>query len=128
MLLESGLEEHFFRNDFGMTMEPDDLVFYVKLDLKPECVAEWKAAVTAVIDRMSREAAFVSCSLQQDPGNPTVFTLYERWREPSVAAFIAHQFEGKQYRQAYEARLPGMLRAPRDTSVLRHMREWRRES
>jgi hypothetical protein len=38
-----------------------------------------------------------------------------------------NQFEGKSYRQAYEARLPGMLRTPRQTSVLRHVQEWRRE-
>jgi hypothetical protein len=36
-----------------------------------------------------------------------------------------NQFEGKSYRHAYEARLPGMLRTPRQTSVLRHVQEWR---
>ena len=103
-----------------------DLVFYVRLELKPECVEEWQAAVTDVIERMSREATFVSCSMQQDAEDPTCFTLYERWSEPSVDAFIRNQFEGKSYRQAYEARLPAMLRTPRATTVLRHIHEWRR--
>jgi hypothetical protein len=31
-------------------MPDGDLVFYVKLDLKPECVQEWRAAVAAVIE------------------------------------------------------------------------------
>ncbi|HEU6451858.1 MAG TPA: antibiotic biosynthesis monooxygenase family protein [Gemmatimonadaceae bacterium] len=106
-------------------MQDADLVFYVKLELKPECVEEWKAAVVAVIEQMSREPAFVSCSLQQDIEEPTRFTLYERWREPSVEAFIKNQFEGKDYRQEYEARLPGMLRTPRAPTVLRHIQEWR---
>ena len=108
-------------------MQEDDLVFYVRLDLKPECVAEWKAALMTVIELMFREAAFVSCSLQLDANDPMCYTLYERWREPSVDAFVKNQFEGKHYRQAYETRLPGWLRALRATSVLRRIKEWRRE-
>jgi quinol monooxygenase YgiN len=65
--------------------------------------------------------------MQQDADDPTCFTLYERWREPSVEAFVSNQF-GKEYRQAYEARLPTMLRTPRSTTVLRHVEEWRRTS
>ena len=72
---------------------------------------------------MSQEEAFVGCSLQQDICEPTCYTLYERWREPSLEAFIKNQFEGKDYRQAYEARLPDMLRTPRATTVLRHIQE-----
>jgi quinol monooxygenase YgiN len=108
-------------------MHVGDLVFYVKLDLKPEFVSEWKAAVIKVIELMSREATFVSCSLQQDAKDPLSYTLYERWREPSVEAFVRNQFEGKDYRQAYETNLPSWLRAPRTTSVLWHIQEWRRE-
>jgi quinol monooxygenase YgiN len=108
-------------------MQDGDLVFYVKLDLRPEFVSEWKAAVRTVIELMSRETAFVSCSLQQDANDPLSYTLYERWREPSVEAFVRNQFEGKDYRQAYETHLAGWLKAPRTTSVLRHIQEWRRE-
>ena len=108
-------------------MHDGDLVFYVQLDVKPEFVSQWKAAVTTVIEQMSREAAFVSCSLQRDATEPLRFTLYERWREPSVEAFMRNQFEGKDYRQAYEANLPGWLSAPRTTTVLWHIQEWRRE-
>lgn len=74
---------------------PADLVFWVRLELRPECVEEWKAAVIDVIEQMSREQAFVSCSIQQDAEDPNCFTLYERWREPSVETFLKNQFEGK---------------------------------
>lgn len=107
-------------------MSSGDLVFYVRLELKPERVEEWRAAVLDLIERMSNETTFVSCSLQQDLQDPACFTLYERWSEPSVEAFLRNQFEGKAYRQEYEARLPSMLRTPRATSVLRHVMEWRR--
>ncbi len=106
-------------------MQDADLVFYVELELKPEYVEEWKEAVVAVIEQMSREPAFISCSLQQHIDDPVCFTLYERWREPSVEAFIRNQFDGKDYRQEYEARLPEMLRTPRSPTVLRHIQEWR---
>ena len=103
-----------------------DLVFYVTLNLKPDCVDEWKVAVVDVIERMSKEPTFVGCSMQQDAQDPMCFTLYERWNEPSVEAFVKNQFEGKSYRHDYEARLPDLLRTPRAVAVLRHLREWRR--
>lgn len=110
-----------------MTTAPTDLVFYVTLNLKPEFVDEWKAAVVEVIERMSKEEAFVSCSMQQDTHDPACFTLYERWREPSVDAFVKNQFESKAYRFEYERRLPEWLRAPRVAAVLTHVEEWRRK-
>ena len=107
-------------------MADRDLVFYVTLDLKPECVEEWKASVIQVIDQMSREPAFVGCSMQQHAANPSCFTLYERWREPSVEAFVKNQFESKAYRTEYEERLPGWLNAPRSAAVLWHVDHWPR--
>ena len=105
-------------------MTNNDLVFYVQLDVKPERVDEWKAAVLDVIEQMAKESTFVACYLDQDPQEPTRFTLFERWRETSVEAFVANQFEAKSYRQAYEASLPALLRSPRITTVLRGVREW----
>lgn len=68
-------------------MASTDLVFYVRLHVRPERVEEWKAAVGEVIERMSKEDAFVSCYLHQDSADPNLFTLYERWAEPSVTIF-----------------------------------------
>ena len=107
-------------------MADRDLVFYVTLDLKPECVDEWKASVVRVIDQMSVEPAFIGCSMQQDAANPSCFTLYERWREPSAEAFVKNQFESKAYRTEYEQRLPGWLKTPRSAAVLWHVEQWPR--
>jgi quinol monooxygenase YgiN len=82
-------------------MSNDDLVFYVKLYVKPDCIDEWKAAVTAIIEEMSKEPAFISCHLHQDAREEGLFTLYERWSEPSVEAFMKNQM--KPYRIAAAA-------------------------
>jgi quinol monooxygenase YgiN len=103
-------------------MPDNDLVFYVKLFVKPGRVDEWKAAVTEVIEAMSREEAFISCYMHQDAGDENHFTLYERWAEPSVDAFLRNQM--KPYRIAYDARLEALLQRPREPQILKPMGEW----
>lgn len=105
-------------------MPHNDLVFYVKLFVKPECVQEWKDAVREVIAEMSKEDAFVSCYMHRDAQDATQFTLYERWAEPSVAAFLEHQ--AKPYRVAYDAKLERLLQRPREPQVLVPLGEWHR--
>jgi quinol monooxygenase YgiN len=105
-------------------MPTPDLVFYVKLFVKPECVAEWRAAVEEIITAMSAEPAFVACFLHQDSQDPNCFTLYERWVEPSVEAFLQHQM--KPYRLAYDAKLERLLQRPREPQILRPLGEWHR--
>jgi quinol monooxygenase YgiN len=105
-------------------MSSHDLVFYVQLQVKPDCVQEWKSAVIDVINHMSGESTFVTCYLHQDTQDASRFTLYERWREPSLEAFIKNQFEAKSYRKAYEEKLPTLLISPRTTSVLSTIEEW----
>lgn len=85
-------------------MPTDDLVFFVQLDLKPERVEDWMNAVTALIDRMSQEETFVTCLMDQSREDPNKFTLYERWRQPSLQAFLENQM--KEYRKVYEEMLP----------------------
>ncbi len=106
-------------------MDDRDLVFYVQLHVKPECVQEWQDALTELAACMAQETAFVSCTLHRDVEDENRFTLYERWREPSVDAFIRHQVTDKPYRQAYEERLPAWLQTPRTASVVRYVQEWR---
>ena len=105
-------------------MADGELVFYVKLYVRPERVEEWKRAVFEIIELMSKEDAFVACCLQQDTGDANLFTLYERWREPTVEAFMEHQM--KPYRREYEAKLPALLRRPREAEVLVPLGEWRK--
>lgn len=98
------------------------LVFYVKLQLKPECVDEWLDALHVLADRMAEEPAFISCDLHRDANDPTLFTLYERWNEASVADFLANQ--ATDYRATYEARLPELLQHPREPQVLELLQSW----
>ena len=105
-----------------MTMANTDLVFYVRLWVKPDRVDEWLSAVKPLIEQMSRESSFVSCYMHRDANDATQFTLYERWREPSVEAFLANQ--ATPYRAAYEALLPDLLQRPREPAVLLPLEEW----
>ncbi len=103
-------------------MANSDLVFYVKLHVKPECIEAWKHAVNEVIELMSEEDAFVTCYLHQDTQDTSLFTLYERWNESSVDAFVKNQM--KPYRKDYDAKLPALLQRPREASILDPLGEW----
>lgn len=106
-------------------MAAGDLVFYVQLRVKPDRIDEWRRAVDEIIECMSAEDAFVSCYLHSDAQDQCLFTLYERWREPSVEAFVANQ--NTTYRRIYEAKLPDLLQQPRDAAVLKPLGEWHKE-
>ncbi|MBW4579460.1 MAG: antibiotic biosynthesis monooxygenase [Tildeniella nuda ZEHNDER 1965/U140] len=104
---------------------PDrDLVFYVQFQVKPDCVQEWKDAVVEVINHMAKENTFVTCYMHQDTQDANRFTLYERWCESSVEAFVQNQLQAKSYRKAYEEKLPNWLELLRETSVLSCVNEW----
>lgn len=103
-------------------MPQDDLVFYVKLFVKPDRVDDWKIAVTEIIEEMSKEDTFVSCYLHQDANDESHFTIYERWAESSVEAFLQNQM--KPYRIAYEAKLESLLQRPREPQILKPLGQW----
>jgi quinol monooxygenase YgiN len=99
-----------------------EIVFYVKLFVKPGRIEEWRDAFSAIVAEMSKEDAFVSCYLHQDASDENQFTLYERWAEPSVEAFLRNQM--KPYRIAYDAKLESLLQRPREPQILRPLGEW----
>jgi quinol monooxygenase YgiN len=103
-------------------MANDDLVFYVKLHVKPECTQEWMQAFREIVEAMSKEKAFVACYLHQDATDKNLFTLYERWNEPSVEAFLQNQM--KPYRVEYDAKLQDLLQRPREAQVLLPLGQW----
>lgn len=105
-----------------MSAPDTPLVFYVKLQVKPERVQDWLDALHTLVDRMADEPAFVSCDLHRDAQDPTLFTLYERWNEASVEDFLAHQ--STDYRAAYDALLPELLQLPREPQVLELLQSW----
>lgn len=103
-------------------MANDDLVFYVKLHVKPDRVEDWKREFHAIAQAMSNEPEFIACYLHQDAADSNQFTLYERWAEPSVEAFLRNQM--KPYRVEYDARIEPMLQRPREPQVLLPLDEW----
>lgn len=105
-------------------MPNDDLVFYVKFRVNPDCVQEWRQAFQGIVEEMSREEAFVSCYLHQDASDETLFTLYERWAEPSVEAFLKNQM--KPYRVEYDEKLERLLQHPREAQILVPLGQWER--
>jgi len=92
--------------------------FYVNFHIKEECIDSWKKAAFNVLEQMSSEATFVNAFLHVDANDPTHFTLYEQWGEPSMEAFIKHQLQGKKYRENYEKMLPEWSKCPRTFSQL----------
>lgn len=105
-------------------MSNDDLVFYVKLHVKPQHVDEWREAFHTIVEQMRREEAFVSCYLHQDASDETLFSLYERWAEPSVEAFLKHQM--KPYRVEYDAKVERLLQRPREAQILVPLGQWKK--
>lgn len=103
-------------------MTSNHLVFYVKLHIKPDRIQEWRQAFREIVEAMSKEKAFVSCYLHQDYQDHNLFTLYERWAEPSAEAFLENQM--KPYRVKYDAKLPELLQRPREAQVLVPLGQW----
>lgn len=102
------------------------LVFYVEFNVKPDCIEKFLKGATGVLEAMSHEDAFVETYFHRDANNPNRFTLYERWNEPSMEAFVKNQLEGKAYREEYEAYLPDLLTSERTFSVLEPIGEWQK--
>lgn len=100
------------------------LVFYVEFEVKPECIDKFLKGATGVLEAMSKEDTFVSTYFHRDANNPNKFTLYERWTEPSMEAFMKNQVEGKSYRDEYESYVSDLLLSPRKFTVLEPIGEW----
>jgi quinol monooxygenase YgiN len=102
----------------------NELAFYVTFHVKPERVDEWQEAALKVLNAMCNEDTFVSCYMHRDAEDANKFTLYERWNEPSREVFMKNQLEAKNYRKAYEEKLPDMLQSPRKIDFLDSIQEW----
>ncbi|ENX3947888.1 putative quinol monooxygenase [Photobacterium damselae] len=103
---------------------PNNLIFYVEFDVKPECVEKFLQGATQVLEAMSKESTFVSTQFHRHTENPNKFSLYEVWNEPSMDEFVKNQLQGKSYRDEYESYLPELLATPRKFSVLESIGSW----
>jgi len=103
---------------------PDDLVFYVKYHIKPECLEEFQEHLFVLVENMAKEPAFVSAFVHQDTDDSTRFSMYERWQEASKEDFMTYQMASKAYRRIYEQRLPQMSATPRKIYILKPLAFW----
>jgi quinol monooxygenase YgiN len=97
----------------------DEVVFIVSFDLKPGCDEEFLALLMPVLDAMRHETTFINAVLHRDPEDPSRFMLYETWADLDDVAQVQIQ---RAYRQAYWARLPDLLREPRQIETWHPMR------
>jgi quinol monooxygenase YgiN len=96
-----------------------DVVFTILLHLKSGCESEFLRLLAPVLDAMRHETTFINAVLHQDPEDPTRFMLYETWADlDDVTQVQIH----RDYRQAYWARLPELLREPRQIETWRPVR------
>src|SRR5687768_3141053 len=99
--------------------EGSELVVVVSLHVKPGHEEEFLCLLAPVLDAMRHEATFVNAALHQDPEDPTRFMLYETWAKRDDLINVQMK---RAYRSAYEARLPEILREPRQAEVWRPLR------
>ena len=88
----------------------DQFVLLATVPIKPGREDEYFALVNAVNDAMRNEPTFVNTILHRAADDPTPSMPYKTWRGRDD--FFDVQMK-RPYRTEYEAKSPGLLRAPR---------------
>jgi quinol monooxygenase YgiN len=88
----------------------DEICVLVFLNAKPEFCDEFLQLLSPVLDAMRHEPTFISAVLHRSPEDPNNFMLYEVWADRDDLVNVQMK---REYRAAYEARLPDLLREPR---------------
>ncbi|HEX7124526.1 MAG TPA: putative quinol monooxygenase [Thermodesulfobacteriota bacterium] len=96
-----------------------EAVVVVSIHVKPGYEEEFLRLVTPVPDAMRHEATFVNAVLHRDPEDSTRFMLYETWADRDDLLRVQVH---REYRKAYWARLPEILREPRQIQVWQPVR------
>ena len=94
-------------------------VVIVSLHVKPGHEEEFLHLLMPVLDAMRHEATFINAALHRDPEDPTRFMLYETWADRDDLINVQMK---RPYRSAYEARLPEILREPRQVQLWQPLR------
>ena len=95
------------------------LVAIVSIHVKPDCREEFLRLLAPVLDAMRHEPTFINAVLHEDPEDPTRFMLYETWADRDDLVEVQMR---RDYRQAYERRLPAITREPRQARLWRPLR------
>jgi quinol monooxygenase YgiN len=96
-----------------------EFVVIVSIHVKPGREEEFLRLVTPVLDAMRHEATFINAALHRDPEVPTRFMLYETWADRDDLINVQMK---RAYRSAHEARLPEILREPRQVQLWQPLR------
>ena len=94
-------------------------VLLVRIPVKAGFENEYLSLINAVIDEMRHETSFVNAVVHRSAEDPTVFLLHESWLGRDE--FFTVQMK-RSCRESYEARLPQIMRAPREITILESLR------
>lgn len=100
-------------------MNQSPFVLLVTIHVRPGCEEEFLSFANRTNDAMRHEPTFVNTVLHRSAEDPTLFMLYETWVDRED--FFNVQMK-RSYREAYEARLPALLRQPREMKVFEPLR------
>lgn len=95
------------------------VTFVVVLEIREAAIARFLELLNPVLDAMRHEASFVSAVLHRDPSDPGRFMLYETWTDLDDVVRVQM---GRDYRQAYWAELPDLLRSERGVQIWQPVR------
>ena len=102
-----------------MKMSRKPFTILVRIALKPGRAGEFLALLTDVFDAMKVEDTFVSATALRSADDPDSIMLVETWLDRED--FMSEQLR-RPYRERYEARLPEIVRAPRELSFYEPIR------
>ena len=91
----------------------------VRIALKPGRASEFLALLNDVFDAMKVEDTFVNATALRSADDPDTIMLVETWLDREN--FMSVQMK-RPYRERYEARLPEILRTPREVSFYEPIR------
>ena len=91
----------------------------VSIPLKRGGADEFLALLNDVFDAMKFEDTFVNATALRSADNPDTIMLVETWLDREQ--FMSEQMK-RPYRELYEARLPDLLRTPREVSFYEPIR------
>jgi quinol monooxygenase YgiN len=95
------------------------VAFTVIIEVKPGHEDEFLRLLTPVLDAMRHETTFINAALHRDPEDPARFMIYETWADLDDVVQVQIR---RDYRKAYLARLPEILREDRQIATWQPMR------
>ncbi len=107
---------------FTMSNAKETIILYIRFTIKEGKKEEFRELLSANMDRMEHEPAFISAILSDDVDNSNELTLYEIWKG-TKESWLKEELP-KPYREEYEAKLADLIEE-RMIYYLSPTKEWR---